>query len=159
MAKRKKYIIIGAVVSVLVLGSAALIVAGAKAHMCGKFSGERFHEHVLGRMDEKFDALNPTEEQRKAYESIRAEIKASMDACREKRKGFVEQFETELNSETPDPDKIAELANQKLDTMHALLSENIGRFAELYRILDDNQQKQVVERMKEKFASCAGRDT
>ena len=155
MNKRKKMIIIIAVVSTLILGSAAFIMASGSSFTCRGFSGHgRFGDHVLKRMDKKVEALNLTGDQQSAYEAIKQDIKDSMASCTENRQAFKDDIAALLNDENPDPEKISGLVKDKINGMHQILTENMDRMVELYNILDDDQKQIVIEHMKERLKTC-----
>jgi hypothetical protein len=154
MKKRKKYIIIGAVI--LFIGILAVLGVNAACGPHGHWDKgfhPRFHckdvtDFVLWKMDRHVKDLNLNEEQKQEYDRVRGQIKANIMEAMEKRREFHGIVETELSKENPDLKSLADLVKKRLDKMPGLIGKPLDLFLEFYNILDENQKAKVIERLR-----------
>jgi hypothetical protein len=170
MKSKHTWITVGAVV--LALG----LLAGCGPHgLCDKVfsnrgSGERgpFHkrwgphrlagkdisEHIMKRFDERVEKLDLSEAQQKSYEEIRSKVETSLRESKEEHRKLFEELRGEINRENPDMNVAASLLKDRVKDMPDHLSEIVDYFMEFYNVLDEDQQAQVLDEMRDKI----GRD-
>jgi len=154
MKKRKRYIIIGAVI--LFMGILAVIgvnaACGPRGHWQKGFHS-RFHcedvtDFVMWKMDRHVKDLNLNEDQKQEYDRVRSEIKANIMEAMEKRREFHGIVQAELNKDNPDMKSLANLVKHRLDKMPGLIGKPLDLFVEFYNILDKDQKAKVIERFR-----------
>jgi Spy/CpxP family protein refolding chaperone len=170
MKLRRTWIIVGAVV--LALG----LLAGCGPHgLCDRVfsnrdSGERgaFHkrwgphrfagkdisEQIMKRFDERVEKLDLSEAQQKTYKEIRTKVEASLNEAKEEHRKLFEELRGEINRENPDMNLAANLVKNRFEDMPEHLAKIVDYFMELYNVLDEEQQSQVLEEMRDRM----GRD-
>ena len=137
----------------------SLFMVIAMALVIGLLSGcgpHRFHEggfadHALSHMDDCVQTLNLNSAQEAKYQEIRLKMKTSLTEQAEKRKLVFSKLRTEINSEYPDADRIANVLEERIDELSALLEQNLDLIVEFYNILDADQQARVMETIQKRF--------
>ena len=170
MKSKHTWIIVGAVV--LALG----LLAGCGPHgLCDKvfsnrgagergafhgrwgahrFAGKDICEQIMKRFDERVEKLDLSEAQQKNYEEIRSKVETSLQESKEEHRKLSEELRGEINRENPDMNVAASLVKDRLKDMPEHLSEIVDYFMEFYNVLDEDQQAQVLDEMRDKI----GRD-
>ena len=157
MKTNKKLIIAGSILllAVFVIGTGFLVHEGPPGFCRGgfhqRFHGRDFSKHILKRMDSKVEKLNLTDLQQEKYQEIRGRIEADLSEMKNNRREFFTEFKEEMNSETPNVEKIVALMKGKLEQMPVKIGAHLDYFVELYSILDEEQKAQVIERFREKM--------
>jgi nitrous oxide reductase len=160
MKKRKKYIIIGAVV--LFLGIiASLGFTGAcgphgawgKGFHC-RFHGQDVADFIFWKMDRHVKQLNLDDSQRQEYEKIKEQVKANITEAMQRRKKFHQIMHEEINKESPDLNSMAKLAKERLQKMPDMIGKNLDLFIDFYnRVLTNGQRAGVIEMIRERIGS------
>ena len=170
MKAKRTWIIVGAVV--LAFG----ILAGCGPHgFCDKVfsnrdSGEKsaFHgrwgthrfadkdisEHIMKRLDERVEKLDLSEAQQKTYKEIRSKVETSLKETKEERRKLFEELRGEINRGNPDMNVAASLVKNRFKDMPDHLAQIVDYFIEFYNVLDEDQQAQVLDEMRDRI----GRD-
>jgi hypothetical protein len=115
------------------------------------FRGKSFADHVLGRLDRRVEALNLSEEQRKSYEEIRTRLKENLAQGHARRQGLFNQVRSETAKEKPDIDQVSVIIKHGMKEIQERMEMNLDIFVSFYRILDDNQQKQVLDMLQKRM--------
>ena len=92
---------------ILVIG----LLSGCGPH---RFHEGGFTDHALSHMDDWVQTLDLNDAQEAKYQEIRLKIKTSMTEQAEKRKLVFSRLRTEINSEHPDADRIADVLKSEL---------------------------------------------
>lgn len=158
MKKRKKYIIIGAVI--LFLG---IIASFGFTSACGphgpwsKGFHSRFHsqdvaDFILWKMDRHVKDLNLDDSQTQEYEKIKDQVKVNITEALERRKEFHRIMHEEINKESPDLNVVANLARERLQKMPDIVGKNLDLFMDFYnRVLTDEQRAKVIETIRDRI--------
>ena len=160
MKRKKKYVIVGSVVAFLVLVSGFCIVkASGDYGFCGRgvhppFFKKAFPERILNRMDNKMEELNLSEEQREKYAQLKASFKADFEEMRTGRYKFMHEMGDVIDQKKPDMQKLAGLIKDRLNRMPDRIGTHLDQLVDFYNILDEEQKARVLERMRERIASC-----
>ncbi|MDM8522037.1 Spy/CpxP family protein refolding chaperone [Desulfococcaceae bacterium HSG8] len=158
-SKKVRVITVIGVALMLVIGGAVVIGAHTDGFSCGAFRGHhggKFHENFLAHIDERVEAFNLSESQTEGYKAIREKISSEMASHAEKRKQFISDISGELDQDSPNGEKIAEMLRQKANEVPEMASVHIGYILEFYNLLDDEQKQQVTEKIRERLAGCQG---
>jgi len=118
------------------------------------FAGKDISEHIAKRFDERVEKLDLTEAQQKSYKEIRSKVETSLQETKEEHRKLFEELRGEINLENPDMNVAANLVKDRLKDMPDHLSQIVDYFMEFYNVLDQNQQAQVLDEMRDKI----GRD-
>ena len=119
-----------------------------------RFAGKNVSEHIMKRFDERVEKLDLSEAQQKTYEEIRTKVETSLQETKEGHRKLFEELRGEINRENPDMNVAASLVKDRFKDMPDHLSEIVDYFMEFYNVLDENQQVQVLDEMRDKI----GRD-
>lgn len=159
MKSRKKYFIIGGVIAVIVLTGMAFIGTHQDSFDCGigyrhKHFGNDFQQHILSRLDKQAAELDLSEHQRQSYEAARQKILESLNACKQNRKQFFDEFNNELHREAPDLNRIADLVKRHLNEIPSIVAENLDQLIGFYEQLDVEQQQRILNRIRVRLDRC-----
>ena len=156
--KNKKMLIIGGSILlfvVFIIGTGFLAHEGLTGFCRGgfhqRFHGRNFTKLILERMDSKVEKLNLTELQREKYQEIRNRIEEDISEMKNNRRKFLTEIREEINSETPNVEKIVTLMKGKLEQMPDKIGAHLDYFVELYNILDGEQKAHIIEEFREKM--------
>ena len=160
MKLKKKYVIAGSVVAFLVLVTGfCMVKASGDYGFCGRgvhppFFKKAFPERILNRMDNKMEELNLSEEQREKYAQLKASFKADFEEMRTGRYKFMNEMRDVIDQKKPDMQKLAGLIKDRLNRMPDRIGTHLDQLVDFYNILDEEQKARVMERMRERMASC-----
>jgi len=160
MKLKKKYVIVGSVVAFLVLATGFCIVkASGDYGFCGRgfhppFFKKAFPERILNRMDNKMEELNLSEEQRGKYAQLKASFKADFEEMRTGRYEFMNEMRAVIDQKNPDMQRLASLVKDRLNRMPDRIGTNLDHLVDFYNILNEEQKARVLNRMRERMASC-----
>ncbi|MBN1101958.1 MAG: hypothetical protein JXL84_00945 [Deltaproteobacteria bacterium] len=115
------------------------------------FRGKGFADHVLNRFDRQAEELNLSGEQRKSYEEIHARLKENLEQGHARRQGLFNQVRSELAKEKPDIDRVSGIIKNTMQEIPEHMGRDLDLFVSFYKILDDNQQRQVVETLQKRM--------
>ena len=159
MSKRKK-IIIGALILTLavVIGIGATTACGPKGswargfppgfHGMGCHSGphgEDIADFILWKMDRHVKELNLSDDQKKAYEKSKEEIRAGIAEAIERKKDFHRIVHEEMDKENPDINALAGLMKERAQNIPDMVSKPIDLFMNFYTLLDESQKAKLIE--------------
>jgi Spy/CpxP family protein refolding chaperone len=159
MSKRKK-IIIGALILTLavVIGIGATTACGPKGswargfppgfHGMGCHSGphgEDIADFILWKMDRHVKELNLSDDQKKAYEKSKEEIRAGIAEAIERKKDFHRIVHEEMDKENPDINALAGLMKERAQNIPDMISKPIDLFVNFYNLLDESQKAKLIE--------------
>jgi len=155
MKKRKKYLIIGAVIlSIGILASLGFTAACGPHGSWGKGFHSRFHsediaDFISWKMDRHVKDLNLNETQRQEYENLKGEVKASIAEAIERRREFHRIMHEEINKQNPDLNNVANLAKERLQKMPDIIGKNLDLFMDFYnQVLTNEQRAKVIEMIR-----------
>lgn len=135
----------------IIIGSLLVMIAGAAAAgvMPGKWHCARSPEQALTRMDERVAALDLTAEQQAGYQAIRARVEARMNEGRGKHRQIWEEVTAELDKDNPDLPALVGRLKGEMNNIRGHIGEGMDWFLEFYNLLDESQQAQVMESIRE----------
>ena len=160
MKLKKRYVIVGSVVAFLVLVTGfCMVKASGDYGFCGRglhppFFRKAFPERILNRMDNKMEELNLSEEQKEKYSQLKASFKADFEEMRSGRLKFMNDMRAVMDQQKPDMQKLAGLIKDRLNRMPDRIGTHLDELVDFYNILDEEQKARVLERMRERMASC-----
>ena len=118
-----------------------------------RFAGKDISEQIMKRFDARVVKLDLSEAQQKIYKEIRAKVEASLNEAKEEHRKLFEELRGEINRENPDMNVAANLVKDRLKDMPDHLSQIVDYFMEFYIVLDESQQAQVLDEMRDKIGS------
>jgi len=160
MKLKKKYVIVGSVVAFLVLATGfCMVKASGDYGFCGRgshppFFRKAFPERILNRMDNKMEELNLSEVQKTKYVQLKASFKADFEEMRSGRYEFMNDMRAVIDQKNPDMQKLAGLIKDRLNRMPDRIGPHLDQLVDFYNILNEEQKTKVLERMRERMASC-----
>jgi len=160
MKLKKKYVIVGSVVAFLVLATGfCMVKASGDYGFCGRgshppFFRKAFRERILNRMDNKMEELNLSEVQKTKYVQLKASFKADFEEMRSGRYEFMNDMRAVIDQKNPDMQKLAGLIKDRLNRMPDRIGPHLDQLVDFYNILNEEQKTKVLERMRERMASC-----
>jgi len=163
MKLKKKYVIVGSVVAFLVLATGfCMVKASGDYGFCGRgshppFFRKAFPERILNRMDNKMEELNLSEVQKTKYVQLKASFKADFEEMRSGRYEFMNDMRAVIDQKNPDMQKLAGLIKDRLNRMPDRIGPHLDQLVNFYNILNEEQKARVLERMRERMASCEKR--
>jgi len=163
MKLKKKYVIVGSVVAFLVLATGfCMVKASGDYGFCGRgshppFFRKAFRERILNRMDNKMEELNLSEVQKTKYVQLKASFKADFEEMRSGRYEFMNDMRAVIDQKNPDMQKLAGLIKDRLNRMPDRIGPHLDQLVNFYNILNEEQKARVLERMRERMASCEKR--
>ena len=116
-----------------------------------RFVGKDISEHIMRRFDERVEKLDLSEAQQKSYEEIRSKVEISLKESKEEHQKLFEELRGEINRENPDMKLAANLVKDRVKDMPDHLSQIVDYFMEFYNVLDENQQAQVLDEMRDRI--------
>ncbi|MCP3874527.1 MAG: hypothetical protein GY699_15400 [Desulfobacteraceae bacterium] len=166
MTKKKKVISIVSIslLVMVIFGFGFVLVSGAfgfgpdRGHRFSKrdmplFMQKEISEFVLWRMDKGADTLDLSETQEKLYNGLRSGLQRTLEKGIQTKHEFKKQAHLEFDKETPDLSVIAVNILSTVDVMSSALSENLVFFSNFYNSLDDDQKREITDKIKEKIES------
>jgi hypothetical protein len=105
----------------------------------------------MKRFDERVEKLDLSEDQQKSYEEIRSKVETSLQETKEEHQKLFEELRGEINRENPDMKLAANLVKDRVKDMPDHLSQIVDYFMEFYNVLDEDQQAQVLDEMRDKI--------
>ena len=163
MKLKKKYVIVGSVVAFLVLATGfCMVKASGDYGFCDRgshppFFRKAFRERILNRMDNKMEELNLSEVQKTKYVQLKASFKADFEEMRSGRYEFMNDMRAVIDQKNPDMQKLAGLIKDRLNRMPDRIGPHLDQLVDFYNILNEEQKTKVLERMRERMASCEKR--
>lgn len=142
-----KKIILGSVLALFIIVSAAGIVFGMKA----KDTYDKFRDHgpmgfIMGKLVEDLDL---TVDQKNQVDKIRDEIKAKMEEKKKDRGSHLQEMEQMFRSDTFDKQKALDLAKQREAEREEMRSFMIDEMAKFHSILTPDQRNKAADKLKE----------
>ena len=119
-----------------------------------RFAGKDISEHIMKRFDERVEKLDLSEAQQKTYKEIRSKVETSLNETKEEHRKLFEELRGEINQENPDMTVAASLVKNRFKDMPEHLAKIVDYFMEFYNLLDEDQQAQVLDEMRDRM----GRD-
>ena len=170
MRKRKKMIIGTAILTLAVLvGIGATTVCGPKGSWARGFGpgfhgmgcppgihGEDIADFILWKMDRHVKELNLSDDQKKAYEKSKEEIRAGIAEAIERKKDFHRIVHEEMDKESPDINALAGLMKERAQHIPDMVSKPVDLFVNFYNLLDKDQQARMIEMFRARMASAHG---
>jgi len=148
---RKRKLVIGVILIVFVV--TGIVGIGFAKNFRDKYR----HDGPFGFIIDKIvKDLNLNEQQKTEVEKIKNEIKAKMDANRQKRTDNANEFEQMFRSDTFDKQKALELAKQRDADREEMRGFMIDEMAKFHSILTSEQRNKAADKMKE-FREKKGR--
>ncbi|HUT71712.1 MAG TPA: Spy/CpxP family protein refolding chaperone [Desulfatiglandales bacterium] len=119
-----------------------------------RFAGKDISEHIMKRFDERVEKLGLSEAQQKKYKEIRSKVETSLNEAKEEHRKLFEELRGEINRGNPDMNVAASLVKNRFKDMPDHLAQIVDYFMEFYNVLDEDQQAQVLDEMRDRM----GRD-
>jgi hypothetical protein len=140
--KLKKTAVIGTV------GVLSIMLLGMGCNRHKRFHGERFQKMVLEKMDDLSEDLNLDSTQKEKYNLIRTGVESDMKKHHKERRAFALKIKGEVDKNEPDIDKIITLVKGKDWDHKSFKNKYADKFLEFYTILDEEQRKIIIKKMK-----------
>ena len=137
----------------LILPMAALIalpmmfMGGCRHHGFGEDHSDKILKHV----DKRVGRLDLSPEQEKKYQEIRARMSRDLKASFQLKKQALQSLKTEFQKPEPDVRAAAENLKTQIEERTKNMSIMPTYFAEVYEILNENQKKEVLEKIRSKL--------
>ena len=119
-----------------------------------RFAGKDISGHIMKRFDERVEKLDLSEAQQKTYKEIRSKVETSLNETKEEHRKLFEELRGEINRGNPDMTVAASLVKNRFKDMPDHLAQIVDYFMEFYNVLDQDQQEQVLDEMRDRM----GRD-
>ena len=116
-----------------------------------RFAGKDISEHIMKRFDERVEGLGLSEAQQEKYEVIRGKAETSLNETKEEHRKLFEELRGEINDENPDMSAAANLVKNRFKAMPENLAKIVDYFMEFYNLLDEDQQSQVLDEMRDRM--------
>jgi hypothetical protein len=138
--------------------AALTLVAAVSLTSCGRHrtGHHRDPETMLKRLDAKVRNLKLDDSQQVQYEEFRGRLKADMQQDLLVLRGVGDSISRELDSESPDIEKLAEDLKVEESDKPDIRSKYIDYFVEFYNILDEQQQERVIRYMRKRVNRLHG---
>ena len=117
---------------------------------------QKFAERILNRMDKQVDLLDLSPGQKETYDSIREKAKKDFLVMGEERRAFFRTAKTEINLDNPDVERLSEMTKKHLRRLPGAIETYLDYFLEFYKVLNEEQQKQVLQEMRDKVNRFPG---
>jgi hypothetical protein len=114
-------------------------------------SAKALADCILSRLDRHVDSLNLSEDQKKKYAEIKARLRANLKRGMEKRRQVIKELRSEMGKETPDIQKMTSLIKGGMRDFPAHMEENLDLFTAFYLILNQDQQANVMNKIRDKL--------
>lgn len=144
--KRWMIIISGALIMILATAGFAISGFGGPFGPHGKGGGK---DNMIAKVDYTLQELGLKPEQQAKYSKIRARLVQEMDAMRKQHDAIKAQVDSELAKPEPDVKVISKILKDEAQDMPKMFTAQIDSLMEVYKILDADQQKQLVQMLKE----------
>jgi len=160
MGKRKKYLIVGSIVLLIVLFTGFGLVAargpcrGFHGGFHPGFHNKDFSEFILWRLDKGVEELNLSEAQKEKYEEMKGKIETRFKEHRDDRKRWMEELQTAMNKEDPDIKGLSESVKKRIERISGFLEGNLDLFIEFYGNLDQEQKDRIMATIRKKMKRC-----
>ncbi len=160
MGKRKKYLIVGSIVLLIVLFTGFGLVAawgpcrGFHGGFHPGFHNKDFSEFILWRLDKGIEGLNLSEAQKGKYEEMKGKIETRFKEHRDDRKRWMEELQTAMNKEDPDIKGLSESVKKRIERISGFLEGNLDLFVEFYGNLDQEQKDRIMATIRKKMKRC-----
>ncbi len=118
---------------------------------CAGFRGKGLADLVLTRLDKHVEELDLSQEQRKSYEEIRAKLEEHLSEGQARRQGLLNHVRAEINKDKPDVERMAAIIKDGMKEFPQHMERNLDLFVAFYRVLDEKQQKEVLERLRDRM--------
>jgi Spy/CpxP family protein refolding chaperone len=160
MGKRKKYLIVGSIVLLIVVFAGFGLVA-ARGPCMGFHRGFHpgFHhkdvsEFILWRLDKGVEELNLSQAQKGKYREMKGRLETRLKEHREDRKSFIEELQAAMNKENPDVRVLSESLKTRMERFSGFMEGNLDLFVEFYDILDQDQKEKIRTTVRERMKRC-----
>lgn len=117
---------------------------------------QKFAERFLNRMDKKVDLLDLSPGQKETYDTIREKVKKDFLAKGEERRAFFRTVKAEINLDNPSMERLSELTREHLRRLPDAIETYLDYFLEFYQVLNEEQQDQVLQEMRDKINRFPG---
>jgi Spy/CpxP family protein refolding chaperone len=166
MSRRKKTVIAALILSLAILvGIGATMAYGPRGSWARGFGpgfhgpgchpgphGEDIADFIMWKMDRHVKELNLSNDQKKAYEKSKEEIRAGIADAIERKKDFHRIVHEEMDKENPDMNALAGLMKERAQNIPDMVSKPIDLFVNFYNLLDENQKAKVIEMFRSRMS-------
>jgi periplasmic protein CpxP/Spy len=140
----------------LVAGSALLAVVLLSGFRGGGFGWgprdpERVKQMITWRMDDRLEALEATEDQKKALHGLKDSLFEDGKRLYEEQKGAKTEMLTQWESPTPDARAMHAVVDARVDAFRAFAHKLADAALEAHRILTPEQRQQVSTQIRERM--------
>lgn len=158
MTARKFIIFAGVLMLTLFgLGTGFMLAGGLSDVDCpvfhSRFHGDGFRGRISDCFDRKAEALNLTDEQKQQLEELKAQFFEDFTRIRKERKKFFAEIGNEMKKPDADVHRVAGMVTSKLNRIPEVIGAHIDRVLSFYDTLDEEQQKQVLEGIRQRMES------
>lgn len=148
--KASTKISIVAVTAVALFAGVAVAACGGPRH--GHFTPERLEKMVSWKLDDVMDELDATDAQREQLTAIKDRVMVRLAEERAAHEGMRPEFLLELAKDQPDPDKLHQLVDTRLEQLRPKLHEAVDVALEVHAVLTPKQRAQIKQHVEERHA-------
>ncbi len=167
MKIRKRFMVIGGIVLLVVLGGVGVFAAWGPGRWsgCGPHfgpCGRGFHhgpwnrgemaEFALWKLDNKIQDLSLTPLQKEKYGELRKSIRGHFFSAKEERERLRKAFREEIAKETPDVVSLTKTMKKKIHDVSGIMQADLDLIAAFYGTLDNAQKQKMMAGIREKMA-------
>lgn len=152
--KASTKISIVAVTAVALLAGVAVAACGGPRH--GRFDMERVDKMISWKLDDVMDELEATDAQRQQLVAIKDRVMVRLAEERAAHEGMRPEFLLELAKDQPDPDKLHQLVDTRLEQLRPKLHEAVDVALEVHAVLTPEQRDRIEQHVKERHAKRGG---
>ena len=168
MKIRKRFVVIGVIILMVVLTGFGVFAAWGPARWSGcgpSFGpcGRGFHhgpwgkgemaEFVLWRIDNKIEELKLTPLQKEKYNELRKNVKGHLTSAKTEREKLREVFRSEITKENPDVAALTKTMKKKIQDVSGIMQADLDLIASFYGSLDNAQKQKVISGIQERMAA------
>jgi Spy/CpxP family protein refolding chaperone len=160
MGKRKKYLIVGSIVLLIVLSMAFGLVAargpcrGFHRGFRSGFQHNDVSKFILWRLDKGVEGLNLSQAQKGKYEEMKGKLETRFKEHRDDRERWMEELQTAMKKEDPDVKSLSESLKKRMERFSDFMEGNLDLFVEFYGTLDKEQKEKIMATVREKMKRC-----
>lgn len=112
---------------------------------------ERIKQFITWRVDDKLEELNATDAQKQTVNAVKDRLFEEGKQLAESHKASRQEVLTQLESDTPDAQKLHSLVDARIDAVRAFAHHVVDAALEVHRALTPEQRKQLSTEFREKM--------
>jgi protein CpxP len=112
---------------------------------------ERIKQLITWKVDDKLEDLNATDAQKQAVHTVKDRLFEDGKRLAEEHQATRQEVLTQLESDSPDAQKLHGLVDARLDSVRAFAHKVVDAALEVHRVLSPVQRKQLSTEYREKM--------